>query len=94
MAIEMRMTVSEVTAHAPHGHTEEINGREVAIQQHDVRLSAIADADDEETPKWSVWTPSADLEAIINNPEAARYLVPGETYRVVITKLQPQQART
>lgn len=95
MAVEARMKCESKMTRGPQvGSTEVIDGREVVPQQSDLVFKAMYDAEDEETRKWSLWTPSATLEMTVMNPEAARYFEPGETYRVVITKMQPQQARS
>lgn len=94
MAVEARMTCALKTTHPAQGPTEDMRGREVTPQQNDIELTAFVGIDPEDpTVDWSVWTPSARLEMTVMNPEAAKYFEPGEDYRVVITKMQPQKAR-
>lgn len=64
------------------------------LLQEQVRLDAVY-SDDPENPnhQWSKWTPSGQLDLLITNPDAQRYLQPGVEYIVEIRKYQPTKAR-
>lgn len=96
MAVEAMFTVEKVTAHAPQGTQTDLKDREVPMQDHDVVLKAYVGGDHpyEENADWSVWTPEGEIKMQIRNADAAKYFEPGQDYRVVFTKRQPQQART
>lgn len=97
MAVEARMIVKEKVQYAPGSpttvHYDDETSEEVVTQQHDIVMEVDVNADDDATKKWSVWTPSGDMRLTIMNPEAAKYFEPGQDYRVIIQKRQPQQSR-
>lgn len=95
MAVEAMFTCASVMSFPPQGTQMDMHDREVPVQQHEVVLKAfVGDAHPyEDNTDWSVWTPEGTIEMRIMNADAAKYFVPGEDYRIVMTKRQPQKAR-
>jgi len=70
------MKVQEVT------HVKDAVGN---TTQERVKLSAVYGPDGTENAKWSKWTPSANFEIYINNPEAMNKLSSGHEFFVDFT---------
>lgn len=55
------------------------------IVQEKVKLSAVIGPEGSENAEWSKWTPSANFEIYINNPDAMNQLSRGNEYFVDFT---------
>lgn len=58
----------------------------------EVELEPVVNASDG-NKDWSKYTPAGKLNMTITNPGVEGYFVPGQEYKLVISKHQPQKAR-
>lgn len=62
------------------------------LLQEQVRLDAVYSDDPENSNHlWSKWTPSGQLDMLITNPDALRFLQPGVEYIVEIRRHVPER---
>lgn len=74
--IRCKMRVTEVL------HSKKPDG---TVEQERVKLSAVYGAEGTENAKWCKYTPSANFEIYINNPEAFEKLSKGHEFYVDFT---------
>lgn len=62
-----------------------LKGDDGSTTQEIVKLSAVYGKEGDENHQWSKWTPSANFEIYINNPEAMNKLSSGHEFYVDFT---------